>query len=282
VTALRYRGRHLKPRPKKHGPAVVGTAAAMWLTGPQALAASHRVRAGETLSKIATRYGTSISRLIALNHLTNPNFILAGETIRVPGPHRVDSIHTVQSGETLSAIAARYGTTVSALARANHLKDPNLIVAGARLKVPGSSLASAAPQASPAPASVPVANVEQALEHEARFLGVSTSLVKALAFEESGWQQDVVSSAGAVGVMQVMPATARFVNRVLGGASLRVRNMADNVHLGVMYLAHLLSTQPTEKKALAAYNSGAANVGARLKKYQRHYVRMVEALKSRF
>jgi soluble lytic murein transglycosylase-like protein len=79
-----------------------------------------------------------------------------------------------------------------------------------------------------------------------------------------------------------MPGTARFVNRVLGGGNLRVRNMNDNVHLGVMYLQHLLATEPTEEKALAAYNSGPANVGAQLKKFQRPYVRIVEALKSRF
>jgi LysM repeat protein len=280
MTALRYRGRHLKPRPKKHGPAVVGTAAAMWLAGPQALAASHRVRTGETLSRIATRYGTSVSRLIALNHLADGNLIIAGETLRVPGLHRVQSIHTVQPGETLSSIAAHYGTVPSALARANHLQDPNLIVVGTKLKVPGRSPAGA--PAAAAAASGPTASVEQSLVHEALVHGVSTSLVKAVAWEESGWQQEVVSKAGAIGVMQVMPGTARFVNRVLGGGNLQVRKMTDNIHLGVMYLQHLLATEPTEEKALAAYNSGPGNVGARLKRYQRPYVRIVEALKSRF
>jgi LysM repeat protein len=280
MTALRYRGRHLKPRPKKHGPAVVGTAAAMWLVGPQALAASHRVRTGETLDRIATRYGTSVTRLIAMNHLADGNLILAGQSLRVPGPHLIDSVHTVQAGETLSSIAADYGTAPTALARVNHLRDPNLIVVGTKLKVPSGSPGLAAAVASTT--SAPTASVEQSLEREALAHGVSVPLVKAVAWEESGWQQSVVSGAGAIGVMQVMPGTARFVNRVLGAGNLRVRDMNDNVHLGVMYLQHLLATEPTEGKALAAYNSGPANVGARLKKFQRPYVRIVEALKSRF
>jgi murein DD-endopeptidase MepM/ murein hydrolase activator NlpD len=217
---------------------------------------------------------------VALNHLTNPNLIIAGETVRVPGPQRVDSIHAVQAGETLSSIAAHYGTTVSALSRVNHLSDPNLIVVGTKLKVPGGG-SSSAPESS-ATSAVSSSSVEEALVHEALAHGVSPSLVKAVAWEESGWQQDVVSSAGAIGVMQVMPATARFVNQVLGGGNLKVHSMVDNVHLGVMYLAHLLATQPTEEKALAAYNSGPGNVGSRLKKFQLPYVRIVEALKQKF
>jgi soluble lytic murein transglycosylase-like protein len=217
---------------------------------------------------------------VALNHLTDPNLIIAGETVKVPGPQRVDSIHAVQAGETLSSIAARYGTTTSALSRINHLSDPNLIVIGTKLKVPSTGSAPAAAATPTSAAST--TTVEAALVHEALVHGVSPSLVKAVAWEESGWQQNVVSSAGAIGVMQVMPGTARFVNRVLGGGNLRIQSMVDNVHLGVMYLAHLLATQPTEEKALAAYNSGPGNVGARLKKFQLPYVRIVEALKQRF
>ncbi|MDP9235336.1 MAG: LysM peptidoglycan-binding domain-containing protein [Actinomycetota bacterium] len=273
--AIRYHARHLKPRPKKHGPAVVGTAAAVWLSAPQAHAAGHRVRSGDTLGKIAARYGTSVSRLAALNHIADPNLIVAGETLRVPGRHRVDSVHTVAYGETLSSIAGRYKTSIAALARLNHIKDPNLIVVGSKLKVPHGHHAGAAIPATAGP-------VERTLIQAAVVHRVAPALVKAVAWEESGWRQHLVSSAGAIGVMQVMPGTARYVNRVLGGGHLRLRKMHDNVHLGVMYLRHMLATQPTERKALAAYNSGPGNVGSRLKKFQRPYVRTVEALKSRF
>jgi LysM repeat protein len=233
------------------------------------------VRSGETLGKIAARYGTSVSRLVALNHIADPNLIVAGERLQVPGRHRIDSIHTVASGETLSSIAGRYGTSVPALTRLNHITDPNLIVVGSKLKVPLGHQAGALVPATAGP-------VERTLIQAAVVHRVAPALVKAVAWEESGWQQDVVSGAGAIGVMQVMPATAHYVNRVLGGGHLRVRKMQDNVHLGVMYLRHMLATQPTERKALAAYNSGPGNVGSRLKRFQRPYVRTVEALKSKF
>jgi soluble lytic murein transglycosylase-like protein len=106
--------------------------------------------------------------------------------------------------------------------------------------------------------------------------------VKAVAWQESGWQQDVVSSAGAVGVMQVMKDTARYVNRSLGGGHLDIRDADDNVHLGVMYLHHMLETMPSERKALGAYFAGPGNIGHKLTKEQRHYVDAVESHKSRF
>jgi LysM repeat protein len=276
----RYRGRHLKRRPVSRGPAVVGTATAMWMVGSQAAhAGTHVVRSGETLSSIAARYGTTVARLASANHLANPNLIIAGERLRVPSAHAMSSSHVVKAGETLSSIAARYGTTVHALAKANHLRNPNFIVAGTSLDVP-SSAGSTSSAASPAYAAPSV--VESSLENQAASHGVDGSLVKAVAWQESGWQQHVVSSAGAIGVMQVMPGTARYVNRSLNAGGLNVRKADDNVHLGVMYLHHMLSIMPSERKALAAYLAGPGNVGRKLTREQNHYVKAVESHKSNF
>ena len=257
----------------------MGTAAAFWFTAPAARAAVHIVRSGETLSSIAVRYGTTVHALAALNHLHDPNLILAGQRLRVPSKVTMTSIHVVGRGETLSAIAARYGTTVRALARANHLKNPDLIIAGSNLKVPA---ASATVQQVSLPAAAPFGQVRSFLERQARAHAVPSALVKAVAWNESRWRQDVVSSAGAVGVMQVLPATARYINRSLGGGDLNVRRAEDNVRLGVMYLKHLLSVMPSERKALAAYYTGPQAVGRRLTRIQRRYVDNVEALKARF
>ena len=273
---MRYRGRHLKPHPKKRGPVVVATAATMSLAGP-ALAATHLVRRGETLSGIAARHGTTVSKLVRLNDLRNPTMIVAGQRLRISGRARVASIHVVRPGETLSGIAARYGTSPTRLARMNRLRDPNLIVVGTRLKVPSGG--GSAP-ARPAPA--PSTSIAASLDNQARAHGLDPALVKAVAWQESGWRQDVVSAAGAVGVMQVMPATARFVNQVLGGHSLRLRIADDNVHLGVMYLRHLLGTMGSRKRALAGYYAGPGNVRRRLNAGQRAYVRNVLALTRRF
>jgi N-acetylmuramoyl-L-alanine amidase len=251
----------------------VGTAAAVWATAPAARGATHSVAPGETLSAIAQRYGTSVQALVDANRLTDPDLIVSGQLLRVPVRERAAAVHVVRTGETLSGIAARYGTTAEALARANRIKDVNLVVAGASLKVPGRSSATEAPR---------VSGIEVALEREARNRGLSSSLVKAVAWHESGWQQDVTSERGAVGVMQVMPGTARYVNGYLGGRGLDLRKTRDNVRLGVIYLEHLLEAMPTRRKALAAYLSGPGAVGRRLKGYQRHYVRTIKALTPRF
>ena len=272
----RYRGRHLKPHHRGKAPAAVGAATVVWLAGGSAQAGTHVVRAGETLSSIAARYRTTVAALVKANHLADPDFIVAGRHLRIRTPA---VRHHVRAGETLSSIAARFGTTVTRLARANHLADPDFIVPGQSLRVPGG-----APVVTPAftpatPPAVPVAVVEESLERQSAAHGVRTSLVKAVALKESAWRQDAVSSAGAVGVMQVMPDTADFVNDVLDpGPELNPRDADDNVHLGVMYLDHMLERMPTEKDALAAYYSGPGSVGARLDAGQRDYVSDVKDL----
>jgi soluble lytic murein transglycosylase-like protein len=270
VRLRRYHGRHLRRRPRHRGTVAVGTAAAVWASAPAARAGVHVVAPGETLSGIADRYGTTVERLVALNEIADPSLILAGQRLRVPARTLVASIHVVRRGETLSLIAARYHTTIEALARVNRIADPNLIVAGWRLRIPAGPSSSAS------------GGVEASLETQARAHGVEASLVKAVAWHESAWRQDALSDAGAVGVMQVMPGTARFVKRTLGGGDLRLRSAEDNVALGVTYLDHLLETMPSERKALAAYVSGPNAVGPRLKGYQKEYVREVKALKPKF
>lgn len=249
---------------------MVATVASLSLTTP-ARAAVHVVRQGQTLSGIAERYDTTVAVLARANRLSDPNLIIAGSRIRIPR-QGVSSIHVVQPGETLTGIAVRYRTSVAALARRNHLKDPNLIVSGTKLKVPGD------PNGAP-PGSAP--SIRESLVRQARSHGLDPALVKAVAWQESGWRQDVTSSAGAVGVMQVMPGTARFVNRVLGGGRLRLRKADDNIHLGVMYLRHMLGRFRT-RKALAGYYSGPGAVKRRLDKGQRAYVNNVRALTRRF
>jgi N-acetylmuramoyl-L-alanine amidase len=245
--------------------------------------ATHTVRAGETLWDLAQRFGTSVNALARANGISNPNLIVAGSKITVSGGDGASATasmggatHTVQAGETLSDIAARFGVSVSSLARANGIQNPNLIVAGTSISVPGAATGTA-------PAPVSATEVGYLLEQEAVANGVNPSLIKAMAYQESGWQQDVVSSAGAIGVMQVMPGTARWVNEVLlGGASLNVRQAHDNIKMGVSYMRYLLSIMPTQDQALAAYYSGPGNVGSKLHRYQRVYVKAVNAHVSRF
>jgi LysM repeat protein len=96
------------------------------------------VRRGDTLGAIAARYHTTVAKLAKNSHISNPNLIFPGQKIYVgtPAPAAVSHVyHTVRKGDTLSAIAGRYKTTVGALVKLNNIKNPNLIFPGQRLRV---------------------------------------------------------------------------------------------------------------------------------------------------
>lgn len=101
---------------------------------------TYTVRRGDNLSRIAVRYGTTYRELAALNRLSNPNVIFAGMKLSVPctgnPPAGVCAYYVVRRGDYLKSIAARYATTWQAIARANHLSNPNRIYPGTRLAIP--------------------------------------------------------------------------------------------------------------------------------------------------
>ena len=115
------------------------TAATAATVSAAAGGSTYTVVAGDTLGAIAARYGTTVATLAALNHLANPNLIYVGQVLLVPGRTSsrapswgapAGSTYTVVAGDTLGAIAARYGTTVATLAAVNHLANPNLLYVG--------------------------------------------------------------------------------------------------------------------------------------------------------
>ena len=94
---------------------------------------THIVQYGETLSSIATQYGTTYQALASLNGLSNPNMIYAGQVLKVNEKVSTTRTYTVRSGDNLSSIASRLGTTYQALAQRNGLSNPNLIYPGQTL-----------------------------------------------------------------------------------------------------------------------------------------------------
>lgn len=197
---------------------------------------------------------------------------------------------TVARGETLSGVAASLGVSVASLAAANGIVDVHRVQAGRRLVVPP-----AAPARAPAP--VPSRQLPDSLRSSpqrlalipvfdaaAREFGVPADLLKAMAWQESGWQNSKVSSTRALGIGQLMPATVAFVNEVLLRASLDPHRPEHNIRMSARFLSYLLGqNQGDVERSLAAYYQGLASlrrVGPL--PASRRYVANVVALRRRF
>ncbi|MFP3823825.1 LysM peptidoglycan-binding domain-containing protein, partial [Streptococcus sp. TATVAM-FAB21] len=97
---------------------------------------TYTVRSGDTLSGIASKFGTSYQTLASLNGISNPNLIYVGQVLRVNGSANTGSVYyTVRAGDNLSAIASRYGASYQSIAALNGLANPNLIYVGQTLKI---------------------------------------------------------------------------------------------------------------------------------------------------
>lgn len=95
---------------------------------------------GDTLSSIASRFGTTVSAIVQANQMANPDLIYVGQRLSIPASSSPvasgSGTYVVQRGDTLSGVAAKHGTTVQQLVQMNGLTNPNFIVVGQRLAVP--------------------------------------------------------------------------------------------------------------------------------------------------
>jgi len=197
--------------------------------------------------------------------------------------------YVVQPGDTLSAIAARAGVSVSQLAAANGLNPNGLLRAGSSLHLSsggGTTLfASTAPSSAASPSSVsaatqpvgaaaegsssapPFPTPERVTSSEvgqiAADQGVPSSLADAIAWQESGFNNDVVSSSDARGVMQILPGTWSWIQQNLTGGQppLAPASASDNVRGGALLLRSLLnSSGGNPGLAAAGYFQGWSSV----------------------
>ncbi len=193
---------------------------------------------------------------------------------RVPLPQRAvrasQRRYVVRPGDNLTALAARFGTSLRALAAANDLNPARPLLIGTKLALPAATAATSS------------FAVRDLLTTTARRYGVDERLVRALAWMESGYQTSIVSSAGAVGVMQTLPETRDYVETVLVGKRFP-RTVAGDVEVGVLYLRSLLRRfNGDERLALAAWYQGEKAVREHgVYKVSKPFVANVLALKPR-
>ena len=122
-----------------------------FMVAPVAADTTYIVQPGDTLSKIAAEFGTTVAEIVAANNIENPNVIRSGQELIIPEGKATTATttttttttttggttHTVQTGDSLSKIAAQYGVTVISLVEANNIANVNLITVGQVLQVPG-------------------------------------------------------------------------------------------------------------------------------------------------
>jgi hypothetical protein len=194
--------------------------------------------------------------------------------------HRtLTSVHVVRAGESLSSIARRYHTTVVRLARLNHLDPAHFLLIGTRLHVPRIRHVTVKPVAYRTSS---VSSVRTLLDRWAAHYGVSVHLVRALAWMESGYNNALVSSVGARGIMQLLPSTFHFSENVLIGHHVR-HDANGNVRAGVAFLSHLLHDfRGNRRLALAGWYQGEGAVRKRgVYKVSKTFVADVLALERR-
>ena len=287
------------------------------LGGPSVASAevARTVRPGESLWSIASVNGLLTSALAAYNGVSVDHQVVLGSTIRIPttaealavvngqtaAPARASVAspapepmggYTVRAGDTLSGLAAQAGVSTNAIAAMNGLDADAFLLAGTVIKLPTGAptpvnASEPAPPAvvvkanpDPTPVRLSAADVTSiAAQH-----GAPASLAAAIAWQESGFNNAMVSSANARGVMQVMPGTWQFVQENLTSERLDPDSATDNVRAGALYLARLLNeTGGDERLATAGYYQGLASVRkiGMLPETER-YVANVMALRARF
>lgn len=210
--------------------------------------------------------------------------------------------YTVRWGDTLSAIAARAGVPAAQVAAMNGLTLNGLLLAGTALKLPsgapqgagtplpGGTSTPAAPRAGAtvvpavAPYPTPVRLDSGTIGQIAAREGVPAGLAPAVAWQESGFNNSMVSGANARGIMQILPGTWQWVQENLAAGRLDPASAADNVRAGSLYLNSLLrETGGHIPTAVAGYYQGLSSVrSAGMFPDTQRYVSDVLALKARF
>ncbi|HLI70833.1 MAG TPA: transglycosylase SLT domain-containing protein [Ktedonobacteraceae bacterium] len=173
--------------------------------------------------------------------------------------------YTVEAGDTLTAIAMHYHTTIFTLAHTNDIRDVNLIFVNQRLCIP--SRWRSGPSGITAEGTVrwyaynalgwsSRPQVHRLLYHVAAVHHLPARLLMAIAWQESNWTQHVIAWDGGIGVMQLMPYTAMEINADTG-QQLDPYDLQDNLNLGATYLEWLWRAFHGDLvKVISAYNEG--------------------------
>ncbi len=259
-----------------------------------------RIHRGDTLSGLAKKHHTTVAQLQRLNHLHGTT-IYAGELLRIPGQNvtatrerTVNRVYVVREGDNLTRLSRKLGHSVAWLKARNGLRSSTIVI-GQKLVYGVTTAAPVARASSTVTGSAAYhrailrsrtmpsrAHVRDLIRASARRHGVPASLALALSYQESGFQQRVVSGVDAIGVMQVLPSTGRSLGR-MHGRTYDLLDVNDNVEAGVTLIADLIRATGSVEKALAGYYQGLGSVGRiGYLPQTRQYIKNITLLRHRF
>jgi soluble lytic murein transglycosylase-like protein len=243
---------------------------------------AHVVQPGETLTSVAAVDGLSIDAIARANGISPMAQLIAGQTLWIPPRtaarsatgSSTDADEDADVDQATTSATSTTSTTTAAAATTGSATTTSAAQTGSHAPTSASGAVPTAERVS----SGEIAGVADAN-------AVPAALAEAIAWQESGWNNDEVSSIGAVGVMQIVPKTWVWIDRFLTPADpLQTASAADNIRAGVLLLRQLLSlTGGNQQLAVAGYFQGLASI-KRFGMYPstRHYVANVMALAQRF
>ena len=191
----------------------------------------YTVKRGDTLSEIARDHDVSLSDVIELNELSNPDLIRPGQVILIPGVDgSVEQIHVVSNGESLNKIASIYGATASAIADANSLANPDLILPGQEILIPTTR------KKSPGSGTPSASDGESSSSRSGRYHIVQRGeTLDSIAGQYSGLSPDAIADANGITNGQVYTGTRlfldgpAFVGKGSGGSASYVVKVGDRL-----------------------------------------------------
>lgn len=224
-------------------------------TSSAAQTQTYIVTSGDTVARIASKFGTSINAIVTANSIKNPSMIRVGQQLTVPGASSSTAAPANLVGNTF--LGRTYSAPVVSAANQNK----------------------AALNAKDVPSRD---QMQQMIIDTANRMGVDPALAQAVAYQESGFNMRAVSPANAVGVMQVIPSAGNWASGLVG-RDLNLLDPQDNVTAGVAILRQLQRDGRALETAIAGYYQGETGV----RKYgmyadTKRYVASVLALRARF
>lgn len=246
-------------------------AAERWPGHPGRTIVKHVVKPGDTATGLAVHYHAWTAELLRLNGISSGSYLYVGETLRIPVVDAAVRKHRKAHHPKRHHVRKHH--------KAHHPKRHHVRKHHARHHP------SARTQRMRAAGWRhwwhDRATVKRLIGAEARRQGVGPHLAQAVGWIESGWHQPVVSSAGAIGVMQVLPTTGVWMSLYVG-RPLNLRNTHDNILAGVTLLRVLQDNTSTTRRAIGAYYQGLGAVREHgLYGETRHYVANVQAVQRR-